>query len=161
MLFLKQFWQHIRSPQGSMVDFGPRNALNEKCPATFLVRNVMENTFRTYLRHLESIWSGPKCYISANKYAILLVHLTSFYDFYEFPMHKSISDHPKSISNVSNKSEMYSPSHFGPKRSPDTFRLEHSLVRNWPLNPENLWHVIKITSKTAFLRRFLKICMGL
>ena len=95
MLFLKQFWQHIRSPQGSMVDFGPRNALNEKCPATFLVRNVMENTFRTYLRHLESIWSGPKCYISANKYAILLVHLTSFYDFYEFPMHKSISDHPK------------------------------------------------------------------
>ena len=36
------------------------------------------------------------------------------------------------------KSEMYSPSHFGPKRSPDTFRLEHSLVRNRPLNLEDI-----------------------
>ena len=58
------------------------------------------------------------------------------------------------------KSEMYSPSHFGPKRSPDTFRLEHSLVRNRPLNSEDFSHVVKTASKIAFLRRFLKICMG-
>ena len=78
-----------------MVNFGPRNALNEKCPATFLVRNVMENTFRTCLRHLRLVWGGPKCYSSANKSAIFLVHLDSFYDFCEFLMHKSISDYPK------------------------------------------------------------------
>ena len=78
-----------------MVDFGPRNAPNEKCPATFLVRNVMENTFRTYSRHLEPIWSGPKCYTNANEPVIVFVKLTSFYDFYEFSVHKSNSDHPK------------------------------------------------------------------
>ena len=78
-----------------MVDFGPRNALNEKCPATLLVRNVMENTFRTCLTHLRSIWGGPKFYTGANKSAILLVHLASFYDFCEFLMHTSNSDHPK------------------------------------------------------------------
>ena len=78
-----------------MVNFGPRNALNEKCPATFLVRNLMENTFRTCLRHLRLVWGGPKCYSSANKSAIFLVHLDSFYDFCEFLMHKSSSDHPK------------------------------------------------------------------
>ena len=78
-----------------MVDFGPRNAPNEKCPATFLVRNVMENTFRTYSRHLEPIWSGPKCYTSANEPVIVFVKLASFYDFYEFSVHKSNSDHPK------------------------------------------------------------------
>ena len=38
---------------------------------------------------------GPKCYIGTNKSVILLVHLASFYDFCEFPMHKSNSDHPK------------------------------------------------------------------
>ena len=95
MLFLKQFWEYLTYPQTSMVDFGPRNALNEKCPATFLVRNVMEITFRTCSRHLESIWGGPKSYTSAKKSAIFPVHLGSFYDFYEFYMHKSISDHPK------------------------------------------------------------------
>ena len=78
-----------------MVNFGPRNALNEKFPATFLVRNVMENKFRTCLKHLRSIWGGPKCYTSANKSATFLVHLGSFYDFCEFLMHKSNSDHPK------------------------------------------------------------------
>ena len=41
-----------------------------------------------------------------------------------------ISDHLMSIPNVSKESDMYSPLHFGPKRSPDTFHLEHSLVRN-------------------------------
>ena len=85
----------MRNPQGSMVNFGPRNALNEKCPATLLVRNVMENTFRPCLIHLRSIWSGPKCYTGANKFAIFLVHLASFYDFYEFSVYKSVSDHPK------------------------------------------------------------------
>ena len=38
-----------------------------------------------------------------------------------------------SIPNASDESEMYSPSHFGRKRSPDTFHLEHSLVRNGQL----------------------------
>ena len=85
----------MRNLQSSRVDFGPRNALNEKCPATLMVRNVMENTFRPCLIHLRSIWSGPKCYTGANKFAIFLVHLASFYDFCEFPMHKSNSDHPK------------------------------------------------------------------
>ena len=51
-----------------MLDFGPSNALNEKCPATFLVRNVMENTFRTCLRHLRSIWGGPKCFLTHHKF---------------------------------------------------------------------------------------------
>ena len=44
---------------------------------------------------LESIWSGPKCYTSANKSVIVFVKLASFYDFYEFSVHKSNSDHPK------------------------------------------------------------------
>ena len=57
------------------------------------------------------------------------------------------------------KSEMYSPSHFGPKRSPDTFRLEHSLVRNRPLNSEDFSHVVKTFSKIAFLTRFLTTSM--
>ena len=78
-----------------MLDVGPSNALNEKCPATFLVRNVMEITFWTCSRHMGSIWSGPKCYTSTKKSVMVFVKLASFYDFYEFYMHKSISDHPK------------------------------------------------------------------
>ena len=78
-----------------MVDFGPRNALNEKCPATFFVRNVMEITFRTCSRHMGSIWSGPKCYTSTKKFVMFFVKLASSYDFYEVYMHKSISDHPE------------------------------------------------------------------
>ena len=94
-MFLKWFLYHVGDSEGSMVNFGPRNALNEKCPATFLVRNVMDNTFRTCLRHLRSIWGSLKCYTSANKFAIFLVHLGSFYDLCGFLMHKSSSDHPK------------------------------------------------------------------
>ena len=60
-----------------------------------MVRNVMENTFRTRLRHLRSIWDGPKCYTSANKSAIFLVHLASVYSVCEFPMHRRNSDHVK------------------------------------------------------------------
>ena len=78
-----------------MVDFRPRNALNEKCSATFLVRNAMENTFRTRLRHLESIWSGSKFKTSANKSAMNYEILASFCDFYGFSMQTSNSDHPK------------------------------------------------------------------
>ena len=78
-----------------MVNFGPRNVLNEKFPATFLVRNVMQITFRTCSRDLESIWSGPKSYTSGKKSVKFLVDLGSFYDFYEFYIHESISDHPK------------------------------------------------------------------
>ena len=94
---------------------------------------------------------GPKS-LSTN------MKIQHFLHIYEAP--NSISDHFKSTPNVSNKSEIDSPSHFGPKRSPDTFRLEHSLVRNRPLNLEDFSHVIKIASKTEFLTRFLKICMG-
>ena len=78
-----------------MVDFGPRNALIEKCTANFLVRNVMEITFRTCSRHMGSIWSGPKCYTSTKKFVMFFVKLASLYDFYEFYMHISISDYPK------------------------------------------------------------------
>ena len=103
------------------------------------------------------LWGGPNCFYAWEIHKNRKMNL-NVQELWQIYLHLyNISDHLISTANVSNKSEMYSPSHFGPKRSPDTFRLEHSLVRNWPLNVENLWHVIKITSKTSFLGRFLKI----
>ena len=85
------------SPQLSTAHFGPRNALNEKYPATFLVRNVMENTFRTLLKHLGSIWGGSKYYTGANKPIVVFTKLPSFCNICEFPTHKAFRTTPKSM----------------------------------------------------------------
>ena len=115
--------------------------------------NKLQNAF--YHR----VWGGPNCFYAweIHKNRKMKLNVQGVWQIYWYRY--NISDHSISTWNASNELEMYSPSHFGPKRSPNTFRLEHSLVRNRPLNLEDIWCTVKIASKTSFSTRFLKICM--